>query len=137
MRRSQLHKAAESDAGTTLRMEWHDPVTIKHDSTEFLNTVREAKAACDGAVLLFRMGDFYEAFDADAVTVSKTLGLTLTSRSKDSHSLKMAGFPYHQLDAYIGKLVASGFRVAVCERAAETGKLTTPVISTEQEQGGH
>ncbi|QQS08105.1 MAG: DNA mismatch repair protein MutS [Phycisphaerales bacterium] len=64
-------------------------------------------------VLLFRMGDFYETFDDDAVTVSKALGLTLTQRTA---GVPMAGVPFHQLDTYLRRLVAQGYRVAVGEQ---------------------
>ena len=58
----------------------------------------DAKAACGDALLLFRMGDFYELFHDDAKTASRTLGLTLTSRDKGENPIPMAGFPYHQLE---------------------------------------
>ncbi len=70
-------------------------------------------------VLLFRMGDFYEMFDEDAVTVSKALGLTLTQRTAGQ---PMAGVPYHQLDTYLKKLIAQGFRVAVCEQLQDASQ---------------
>ncbi len=63
--------------------------------------------------LLFRIGDFYEMFDDDAVKVSKAIGLTLTQRTE---GMPMAGVPYHQLETYLRKLLAAGFRVAVCEQ---------------------
>src|ERR1043165_172244 len=69
-----------------------------------------------GCVLLFRMGDFYETFDEDAVTLSKALGLTLTQRSQ---GLPMAGVPYHQLEVYLRRLVQMGFRVAVAEQVQD------------------
>ncbi len=70
-------------------------------------------------VLLFRIGDFYEMFDQDAVTVSRAIGLTLTQRTQ---GLPMCGVPYHQLDVYLRKLVAAGFRVAVCEQLIDADK---------------
>ncbi len=77
----------------------------------------EAKEACGDALLLFRMGDFYELFHEDAKTAARILGLTLTSRDKDSQNpVAMAGFPHHQLDAYLRKLITAGFRAAVCEQ---------------------
>lgn len=76
----------------------------------------EAKKVCGDAVLLFRMGDFYELFHDDAKTGSKVLGLTLTSRDKGENPIPMAGFPHHQLEGYLGKLIQSGFRAAVCEQ---------------------
>lgn len=76
----------------------------------------EAKAACGDAILLFRMGDFYELFNEDAELASKVLGLTLTSRDKNSNPTPMAGFPHHQLDGYLAKLIRAGHRVAVCDQ---------------------
>lgn len=64
-------------------------------------------------ILLFRMGDFYEAFDEDAVTLSRALNLTLTQRTA---GIPMAGIPYHQLENYLRRLIAQGFRVAVAEQ---------------------
>ncbi|NBV39078.1 MAG: DNA mismatch repair protein MutS, partial [Verrucomicrobia bacterium] len=74
-----------------------------------------------GTLLLFRLGDFYEVFSEDAVTASKVLGLTLTKR----HETPMAGLPYHAAPAYINRLLAAGWKVAICEQleAAVTGKL--------------
>lgn len=76
----------------------------------------EAKQACGEALLFFRMGDFYELFFEDAKTVARVLGLTLTSRDKGENPIPMAGFPYHQLDGYLGKLIRQGYRVAVCDQ---------------------
>jgi DNA mismatch repair protein MutS len=66
-----------------------------------------------GTILLFRIGDFYEMFDDDAVTASKALGLTLTQRQG---GIPLAGVPYHQLETYLRRFIAQGFRVAVCEQ---------------------
>jgi DNA mismatch repair protein MutS len=79
----------------------------------------EAKAASGDAILLFRMGDFYELFHDDAKTAARVLGLTLTSRDKGENPIPMAGFPHHQLDGYLAKLVRQGFRVAVCEQVED------------------
>lgn len=79
----------------------------------------QAKRACPEALLLFRMGDFYELFHDDAKTAAKILGLALTSRDKGENPVPMAGFPYHQLDAYLAKLIAAGLRVAVCEQVED------------------
>src|SRR5262245_54486423 len=76
----------------------------------------DAKAACPNALLLFRMGDFYELFHDDAKIAARTLGLALTSRDKGENATPMAGFPHHQLQAYLAKLVAAGIRVAVCDQ---------------------
>ena len=85
--------------------------------TPMMRQYHEAKAACGDALLLFRMGDFYELFLDDAVVAAGVLGLTLTSRDKDSDNpTAMAGFPHHQLDAYLQKLIRAGHRAAVCEQ---------------------
>ncbi len=79
----------------------------------------EAKQACPDALLLFRMGDFYELFFEDAKIASRTLGIALTSREKGPDAPPMAGFPYHQLDTYLARLIAAGFRVAICEQVED------------------
>ena len=80
----------------------------------------EAKAACGDALLFFRMGDFYELFLDDAKIAAKILGLNLTSRDKDSDNpTAMAGFPHHQLDSYLQKLIKAGYRAAVCEQVED------------------
>jgi DNA mismatch repair protein MutS len=74
------------------------------------------KARHPDCILLFRIGDFYETFDDDAVTCHKALGLTLTQRTE---GLPMAGVPYHQLENYLRRLIQQGFRVAVCEQVQD------------------
>jgi len=71
------------------------------------------KSEHPGCLLLFRMGDFYELFDEDAVTAHRALGITLTERSK---GVPMAGVPYHAIEGYLRRLIDKGFRVAVCEQ---------------------
>ncbi len=83
---------------------------------------QDAKQACPNAILLFRMGDFYELFHDDAKTAAKTLNLTLTSRDKGENPIPMAGFPHHQLDSYLGKLISAGLRVAVCDQVEDPKK---------------
>ena len=72
-----------------------------------------------GCILLFRIGDFYETFDDDAVTISKALGLTLTKRTE---GVPMAGVPFHQLETYIKRLVVMGFRVAVGDQIEDAAQ---------------
>jgi len=80
----------------------------------------EVKAQNPGTILLFRIGDFYELFYEDAQTAARVLGLTLTSRDKGStNPIPMAGFPYHQLDNYLRRLIQAGFRAAVCEQVED------------------
>lgn len=90
--------------------------------TPMMRQYEEAKRACPDALLLFRMGDFYELFHDDAKTASAVLGLTLTSREKGENAIPMAGFPHHQLESYLGKLIAAGFRAAVCEQVEDPKK---------------
>jgi hypothetical protein len=80
---------------------------------------REAKTRHPDMVLFFRIGDFYEIFGDDAETCHKVLGLTLTTRDQ-THT--MAGFPHHQLETYLHKLLKEGLRVAVCDQVDPTAK---------------
>src|SRR5207249_1781090 len=80
----------------------------------------EQKASVGEAILLFRMGDFYETFFDDAKTLARVLGLTLTSRDKNSAApIPLAGVPYHAADRYIARLVKAGFKVAVSEQVED------------------
>lgn len=80
------------------------------------------------AILLFRVGDFYETFDSDAVTTSQVLGIVLTKRANGAASYTdLAGFPYHALDTYLPKLVRAGYRVAICDQL-EDPKLTKTIV---------
>ena len=89
--------------------------------TPMMIQYREAKEAIPAdAVLLFRLGDFYEEFFEDAETVSRALELTLTKRQ----GIPMCGFPYHALDSYLPRLLAAGLKVAVAEQI-EDPKLVT------------
>src|SRR5512136_3220534 len=90
--------------------------------TPMMKQYEEAKRACPDALLLFRMGDFYELFHDDAKTAARVLNLALTSREKGENAVPMAGFPYHQLESYLAKLIASGHRAAVCEQVEDPKK---------------
>ncbi|HUR21282.1 MAG TPA: hypothetical protein VMZ90_10765, partial [Vicinamibacterales bacterium] len=74
--------------------------------------------------MLFRMGDFYEMFFEDAITASRVLELTLTSRAKDSSgtAIPMCGMPYHAVDGYLSRLIRKGYRVAICEQVEDPKK---------------
>lgn len=86
------------------------------------------KAKHPDAVLLFRVGDFYETFGEDAIRTSEILGITLTRRANGSASfVELAGFPFHALDTYLPKLVRAGQRVAICEQL-EDPKLTKNIV---------
>ena len=88
----------------------------------------EMKRKHPDAILLFRVGDFYETFSEDAIAASEILGITLTRRANGkSQSVELAGFPHHALDSYLPKLVRAGRRVAICEQL-EDPKLTKKLV---------
>ncbi len=99
-------------------------------NTPMMQQYQEAKRAAGDALLLFRMGDFYELFFEDAKQAAQTLNLALTSRDKGPDAVPMAGFPYHQLESYLGKLIAAGLRVAVCDQV-EDPKLAKGLVRRE------
>jgi len=91
----------------------------------------EVKAEYSDAIVLFRMGDFYETFSEDAKTTAKILGIVLTKRSNGAAAdVPLAGFPYHALDNYLHKLVNAGHRVAICEQV-EDPKLAKGIVKRE------
>ena len=86
------------------------------------------KAKYPDAVLLFRVGDFYETFGQDAIIASQVLGITLTKRNNgQANSQELAGFPHHSMDTYLHKLVKAGYRVAVCDQL-EDPKLAKGIV---------
>ncbi len=86
------------------------------------------KAKYPDALLLFRVGDFYETFGEDAIRTSKILGIVLTKRANGAAAyMELAGFPYHSLDLYLPKLVKAGLRVAICDQL-EDPKLTKTIV---------
>lgn len=85
--------------------------------TPLMKQHREIKERYPDAVLLFRVGDFYETFSEDAVIAARVLGITLTKRANGSASfIELAGFPHHSLETYLHKLVKAGYRVAICDQ---------------------
>jgi len=85
--------------------------------TPLMQQHRAIKQKYPDAILLFRVGDFYETFGEDAIVASKVLGITLTKRNNGSaSSSELAGFPHHSLDTYLHKLVKAGHRVAICDQ---------------------
>jgi DNA mismatch repair protein MutS len=96
--------------------------------TPLMKQYLEIKSKHPDAILLFRVGDFYETFSEDAIKASKILGITLTRRANGAAAfVELAGFPYHALDTYLPKLVRAGQRVAVCEQL-EDPKLTKKIV---------
>src|SRR6476660_1511290 len=85
--------------------------------TPLMQQHKAIKAKYPDAILLFRVGDFYETFGGDAIIASQVLGITLTKRNNGSASEnELAGFPHHALDTYLHKLVKAGYRVAICDQ---------------------
>ena len=97
--------------------------------TPMMKQFYEMKAKHPDALLLYRVGDFYETYGPDAIIASEILGITLTRRSNGTggKNLEMAGFPHHALDTYLPKLVRAGKRVAICDQL-EDPKLTKKLV---------
>lgn len=93
------------------------------NETPLMKQYYSTKAKYPDAILLYRMGDFYETFGEDAITTSRILGITLTKRSSGSPgTVELAGFPHHAIDTYLPKLVRAGQRVAICEQLEDPKK---------------
>jgi DNA mismatch repair protein MutS len=102
--------------------------TPKYVETPLMKQYYGIKAKHPDAVLLFRVGDFYETFGEDAKRTAEILGITLTRRANGAASfVELAGFPYHALDTYLPKLVRAGQRVAICEQL-EDPKMTKNIV---------
>lgn len=100
-------------------------------TTPLMRQYLEIKADHEDSILFFRLGDFYEMFMDDAVTASRVLGITLTSRNKgEADSIPLCGIPYHSSQGYIAKLVENGFKVAICEQV-EDPKTAKGIVKRE------
>ena len=88
-------------------------------TTPMMQQYLRIKAAHQNAILMFRLGDFYEMFYDDAKTAAKVLGLTLTSRQKGDKAVPMAGVPYHAVEGYVQRLIRAGYKVAVCDQVQD------------------
>ena len=95
----------------------------KFVETPLMKQYFEMKKKHPDAIMLYRVGDFYETFSTDAIVTSEILGITLTKRA----NVELAGFPHHALDTYLPKLVRAGKRVAICEQL-EDPKLTKKLV---------
>ena len=96
--------------------------------TPLMRQYNNIKAKYPDALLLFRVGDFYETFGEDAIKTSGILGIVLTRRANGAASyIELAGLPHHALDLYLPKLVKSGLRVAICDQL-EKPKLTKTIV---------
>ncbi len=104
------------------------PSKDSREETPLMKQYIGIKTKYPDALLLFRVGDFYETFGQDAVVTSKILGIVLTQRKNGAAShIELAGFPYHSLDTYLPKLVRAGYRVAICDQL-EDPKLTKTIV---------
>ena len=114
--------------------------------TPMLRQYMEIKEQYQDAILFYRMGDFYEMFLDDAVTASRVLGITLTTRSaKDAaNKIPMCGVPFHAVSGYLGKMIKAGYRVAICEQVEdpkeakgivrrEVVRVVTPGVTTDEQ----
>lgn len=104
--------------------------TIEHKEekvTPLMKQYNAIKTKYPDAMLLFRVGDFYETFGSDAVKASSILGITLTARNNGGSKLELAGFPHHSLDVYLPKLVRAGQRVAICDQLEDPSQTKTIV----------
>ncbi len=111
--------------------------------TPLMKQYLQIKTKYPDAVLLFRVGDFYETFGEDAIKTSKALGIILTSRNNGGSKIELAGFPHHSMDLYLPKLVKAGYRVAVCEQLEKPSpqkkivkrgvtEIVTPGVTTDE-----
>lgn len=104
------------------------PDSLRNVETPLMKQYMHIKAKHPDAILLFRVGDFYETFGEDAIKASEILGITLTRRANGSASfVELAGFPYHALDTYLPRLVRAGQRIAICEQL-EDPKLAKKIV---------
>jgi len=89
-------------------------------STPLMRQYHAVKQQVPGALLMFRLGDFYELFFEDAVTAARELEITLTARNKEKGAaIPMCGVPYHSAEGYIARLIGRGYRVAICDQMEE------------------
>lgn len=116
--------------------------------TPLMQQYLKLKARYKDAILLFRVGDFYETFGEDAVRTANATGIVLTKRNNGSSDIELAGFPYHALDVYMPKLVRAGLRVAICEQLEKPSKekkivrrgvteMVTPGLTTDDKLLDH
>ncbi|HOF21009.1 MAG TPA: DNA mismatch repair protein MutS, partial [Bacteroidales bacterium] len=104
------------------------PESLKYVETPLMKQYNSIKGKHPDAILLFRVGDFYETFGKDAIRASEILGITLTRRANGAASfVELAGFPHHALDTYLPRLVRAGQRVAICEQL-EDPKLAKKIV---------
>ncbi len=144
----QITDAVKSDLNTPAKTEVKpkaddksksEPQPKKEAEAPIQKQWAEMKKKHPDALVLMRVGDFYETFGGDAADISKILGLTLTHKANmGGTKIELAGFPHHALDSYLPKLVRSGKRVAICEQLEQPkkAKQTTPALKPKEELSG-
>jgi len=116
--------------------------------TPLMQQYEQVKGKYPDAILLFRVGDFYETFGPDAVTAARVLGIVQTKRNNGGSDVELAGFPYHSLDLYLPRLVQAGYRVAICEQLEKPSpqkkivkrgvtEVVTPGVATNEKLLNH
>ncbi|MEP7233887.1 MAG: DNA mismatch repair protein MutS [Ignavibacteriota bacterium] len=105
-----------------------EPKSAEEKQTPLMKQYTSIKAKYPDTILFFRMGDFFETFGEDAITTAKVTGIALTKRNNGAAgNIELAGFPHHQLDNYLPKMIRGGYRVAVCEQL-EDPKLAKGIV---------
>src|SRR5208337_4173608 len=95
---------------------------MSEPTTPLMQQYHAVKSRYPHALLLFRLGDFYELFYEDAIIAARELQITLTSRNREKgQPIPMCGVPYHAADAYLARLIRAGFKVAICEQMEQPG----------------
>src|SRR5258707_12329598 len=98
------------------------PHTMSDPTTPLMQQYHAIKSRYPHALLLFRLGDFYELFYEDAMLASRELQIMLTSRNREKvQPIPMCGVPYHAADGYVAKLIRAGFKIAICDQMEQPG----------------
>jgi len=131
-RRTRHARIATLNFSTTQHRSMAQSTSQQRGRTPLMRQYYKIKDRHPKAILLFRMGDFYESFDDDAKTVSRLLGITLTERNNgDADDVPMAGFPHHALDSHLPKLIRAGLRVAICEQTEDADNSSGKVVDRD------
>src|SRR5450755_2228498 len=97
-----------------------EPLSMSDTSTPLMRQYNAIKQQVPNALLMFRLGDFYELFFEDAVVAARELEITLTSRNKEKGAaIPMCGVPFHAAEGYIARLIQKGYRVAICDQTED------------------
>ncbi|ACU08821.1 DNA mismatch repair protein MutS [Flavobacteriaceae bacterium 3519-10] len=106
----------------------NQPHPMAKKETPLMTQYNTIKAKYPDALLLFRVGDFYETFGSDAVRTAQILGIVLTRRANGEGHIELAGFPHHSIDSYLPKLVRAGLRVAICDQLEDPKTVAKGIV---------